>query len=204
MIIIDIETTGTEPNLHAIIDIAAIDFNNPQNQFHQQCQIRENSQIDPESLEYNGFKKEDLTNPNLPTTKQALINLKNWTENIKDLTIAGINPDFDISFLQKNYQLFNISSPFGYRKIDLHTLIYTKALQTEKLIIDPEKNYSAMNSDAQMGFVGLPAEPKPHNSALNGAIWETEAFSRIIKGKSLFEQFSHYPIPEPLNINLPK
>ena len=196
MIIIDIETTGLSPHIHAIIDIAAIEFENPSNQFHARCQIRAKAQSDLEALEYNGFTQAQLSDQTLPTTKQTITHFHNWAKGIAEKTIAGQNPDFDLNFLKYNYQLYGLKWIFGHRKIDQHSLAYTKAIQTNYPIPSTKNNTSGFNSDEIMKFVGLPPEPRPHNSALNGAIWETEAFSRLIHGKNLLNQFQQHPIPD--------
>jgi DNA polymerase III epsilon subunit-like protein len=196
MIILDIETTGLNHQKHAIIDLAAIEFENPTNQFHMQCRIRKNTQLDPEALEYNGFKIEDIQNPTLPSTQQIITKFQTWAKKIPERTLAGQNPDFDYRFLQYNYQLYGLKWDFGHRKIDQHTLAYAKALNTNYPIPLTENKTTAFNSNQIMQFVGLPPEPRPHNSALRGALWEAEAFSRLIKGKNLLKQFSQHPIPK--------
>ncbi len=52
---------------------------------------------------------------------------------------------------------------------------------------------SLLDSDAVMTYVGIPTEPKPH-IALNGALWEAEAISRLLYQKNLLSQFEQYPI----------
>jgi len=45
-----------------------------------------------------------------------------------------------------------------------------------------------------MEYVGIPAEPKPHN-ALRGAKWEAEVFMRLLYNKNLFPEFKEFEIP---------
>ncbi len=49
--------------------------------------------------------------------------------------------------------------------------------------------------DTILVYAGLPEETKPHN-ALTGAKMEAEAFSRLLFGKNLLQEFAHYSIPE--------
>lgn len=212
MIIIDVETTGSgidQPEIYSIIDLAAMDFNKPENFFHSRCNVREGADIDPKALMYNGFTLDQINDPSLPELEDILLDFFKWVENIEDRTPAGQNVDFDLSFLRSSCKLydFDCSIIFGHRKVDLHSLVYASKLKKDNFIsvID---GYSGINSDEVMNYVGIPVEPKPHNSALNGVIWEAEAFNRIIYGKPLvcrlndtcklyetFNNFNNYDVP---------
>ena len=61
MIIVDIEASGTEPNIHSIVSIGAIDFDRPANRFLGRCRIWEGAHIMDGALEVNGFTEEDIT-----------------------------------------------------------------------------------------------------------------------------------------------
>lgn len=54
---------------------------------------------------------------------------------------------------------------------------------------------SDLDSDKVMKYVGIPTEPRPHK-AINGALWETEAFSRLTFGRNCLPEFKQYPLPE--------
>ena len=45
MIILDLETTGTNPLKHSIIDFAAMDFDNPDYIFHMPVKLKPNSEV---------------------------------------------------------------------------------------------------------------------------------------------------------------
>jgi hypothetical protein len=57
-----------------------------------------------------------------------------------------------------------------------------------------EKGRSDLGLEEITTYVGIPTEPHPH-LALNGALYEAEAFSRLLHHKNLLPQFSQYPIP---------
>lgn len=198
MIVVDVETTGIDPKRHSIVSIGAVDFSNPENQFYQECRIWDGAEIDEEALKINGFSEEDIKSHDKITEKELINNFLQWIENIGDKTIAGENPSFDRDFLKFSAERNGIKWPLGYRTVDLHTLCYTH--QLKRGINPPIKNgKSDLNTDKILEYVGLPAEPKPHN-ALIGAKMEAEAFSRLIYGKGLLKEFENYPIPDYLLI----
>jgi hypothetical protein len=45
-----------------------------------------------------------------------------------------------------------------------------------------------------MKYVGITVEPHPH-IAINGAKYETEALSRLLRNKSFFEEFAQFLVP---------
>ena len=79
MIVIDVETTGVIPTKHSILSIGAIDFNNPENQFYEECRIWDGAQVmqDGEegmlsALKINGFTKEEIRDSKKKSQKQVL------------------------------------------------------------------------------------------------------------------------------------
>ena len=193
MIVIDTETTGINPAIHSIASIGAIDLCNPTNQFYEECKIWRGAEILKEALTINGFTAEALTDPKKKTLEEAMWELTRWMQPIEDQTFAGENPAFDRDFLKASAEKYHIRWTPGYRTIDLHTLCYAHYL---KRGIKPslKNNRTNLITDDILDYVGLPAEPKPHN-ALTGAKMEAEAFSRLIYGKPLLKEFEECPIP---------
>jgi len=193
MIVLDIETTGLDPTKHSIIEVGAIEFENPQNIFNERCQIWSGAEIDQNALAINGFTPEEISDSSRLTQMKLLVKFNDWISSIEERTIAGHNVDFDLNFLNESCKRLNLWHNYGKRKVDQHTLVYAHFLRRN--IKPPLKDgASDLNSDLIMNYVGLPAEPKPHR-ALNGARFETEAISRLIYGKSIFDEFSGYEIP---------
>lgn len=194
MIIVDVETTGTDPIKNSIIEIGAIDFYNPENRFFINCQAKPNSEINDFALKINGHTAKDIYDPSKPSQKAAIESFNNWLKNISEFTIIGENPRTDLNFLNQAYFESDINSPLGYRSIDLHSIMVNNLLQ--RGVDFPIKDkISAVNSSFIMDYVGIPGEPSPHNG-LNGAIYETEAFSRLVFGKKLLKEFIDFPIPQ--------
>jgi DNA polymerase III epsilon subunit-like protein len=194
MIVLDIETTGLDPVRHSIIEIGAIEFENPQNVFNEKCQIWNGAEINADALEINGFRPDELSDPQILTQTDIIERFNHWLGSIYDRTIAGHNVDFDISFLNESCRRLNISFNYGKRKTDQHSLVYAHLLKRN--IKPPLKDgVSDLNSDFIMDYVGIPHEPKPHR-AINGARYEMEALSRLIYGNRVFEEFRVYDVPE--------
>ncbi|MBK7134509.1 MAG: 3'-5' exonuclease [Bacteroidales bacterium] len=193
MIVLDIETTGTDPQLHSIVEVGAIDFDHPDNYFNERCQIREGAEIDPAALEINGLTVKEINDKSLLNQRELISRFIAWMDQIEDKTIAGQNVDFDISFFNESSARCGLNFRLGKRKVDQHSIVYAHYLKRN--IKPPLKDgFSGLNSDLIMKYVGLPAEPKPHR-AINGARYEAEALSRLINGKGMFEEFAGYEIP---------
>lgn len=193
MIVVDVETTGLDSKKNSIVSIGAVDFLNPLNQFYEECRIWREAEIVQKALEINGFTEEEVRSPNKKTLEKTIKEFAEWLKHIKDITIAGENPFFDRDFLYNSAERYGIDLNIGHRIIDLHTLCYSHFLK--RGIPSPKRNKrSDLNADGVFEYVGLPMEPRPHK-AITGAKMEAEAFSRLIYGKPLLEEFEEYPIP---------
>ena len=201
MIVVDVETTGFDPKKHSIVSIGAIDFNNPKRIFYIENKIWNGAEVFTgnkllgdkykPALEINGFTKEQITDENKPSLKEAIEKFLKWIEECEEKVVAGNNPYFDLDFLRQSALMFDMEWPLSYHAIDLHTLTFIHYKQRE---LTPGK----LRGNDCFIYVGLPIESIPHN-ALTGAKLEAEAFSRLIYGKNLLEEFKEYPIPEYLN-----
>ncbi len=194
MIVLDIETTGTDPQLHSIVELGAIDFDNPRNYFNKRCSIWEGAEIDFKALEINGLSLEQIHDKSILTQRELISEFMLWIAQIEDKTIAGQNVDFDINFINESALRCGLNFSVGKRKVDQHSIVYAHMLKRN--IRPPLKDgFSFVNSDFIMSYVGLPSEPKPHR-AINGARFEAEALSRLLYGKGLFEEFAECTIPD--------
>jgi hypothetical protein len=123
---------------------------------------------------------------------EILTSFFKWLDEQDDLVVAGQNVFFDCDFLRDAAMRWNIPYFLSRRIIDLHSITYFHMIQ--RGITPPLLNRKThLDSDKIMEYVGIPTEPKPHK-AINGAVWEAEAFSRLLHNVSLFEQFQKYPI----------
>ena len=201
MIVVDVETSGVNAKKHSIVSLGAIDFFNPSNTFYEECRIWDGAHIMNEAhgdmkpvQEINGLSPEQMMDPQKQTVGELIQHFKEWTTTCKDVVFAGHNPSFDVEFITDSIDRFNIEWSLPRRTIDQHSICYAHMLAHG--VEPPQRNgKSFLNSDIVMEYVGIPTEPKPH-IALNGALWEAEALSRLIFGRNLLEQFKKYPVPD--------
>jgi DNA polymerase III epsilon subunit-like protein len=193
MIVLDVETTGLDPRVHGIVSIGAVDFLNASNTFYQECRIWDGCHITDEALAINGYSREQITDSSKKSDKEIVEEFFAWLDKTEAHTIAGQNPFYDAEMVQHVCLRNSMNFPLAKRIVDLHSTVFIHMHQ-RNLEIPVKNKHSNINSDFIMTYVGIPTEPKPH-IALNGAIWEAEAFSRLMHEKSLFPQFAGYPIP---------
>ncbi len=191
MIVVDIETSGTNPYQHGILAIGAIDTLDCTRTFDMKCRLFEGAKVDKDALDYNGFS--DIENKDLPTDEEIVSMFLKFIMKSEDHTLAGQNPAFDMGFLNATCERYKINNTIAKRTIDLHSVCITHLANRGKEY-PVMKNRSALDSDSIMAYVGIPAEPRPHTSALTGALYEAEAFSRLLYGKNLLPQFKEFPI----------
>lgn len=193
MIVIDVEASGVDYNKHSIVSIGALDFDNPNNQFYDECKIWHGAHIDDEALEVNGFTEKEITDPAKKSEAEITKAFIAWASDIEDYTMAGQNVSFDRDFLQAAAHRGHLDWPLAHRTIDVHTLAY---MHMVKRGVKPpvEKHHTALNLDKVLNYVGIPDEPKPHD-ALTGAMSHAEAISRLLYDKKLLDEFKEYEIP---------
>jgi DNA polymerase III epsilon subunit-like protein len=193
MIVVDVETTGTEPDKHSVLSIGAVDFGNPDAQFYGECRIWDGAHVDPVALTINGMTEAQVRDPNKKTEGEIIKDFFTWVEDREEFTVAGQNPLFDLGFIKAGAYRNHINYTLAHRSIDQHSLVYFHMIR--RGLTPPVHNkHSGLDSDTIMAYVGIPAEPKPH-IALNGAKWEAEVFSRLLHEKPLFTEFKGYKIP---------
>jgi len=194
MIVLDVETSGTEPHAHSILSLGALDLDESENQFYDECRAWEGASIEGEALAINGFTKEEATDVAKKTEADLVRAFIAWaTDRPKDRTLAGQNPSFDRDFVKAACKRAGIEFPFAHRTIDTHTLAWLH--MTQRGIAPPlEKHHSALDLDFALRYCGMPEEPSPHN-ALTGAFSHAEVIARIAYNKKLLPEFSAYDIP---------
>ncbi len=193
MIIVDVETTGSNPVKNSILSIGAIDFENPKEQFYQECRMWEGAHVEQEALAVNGYSEAEIKDPAKQSEGELVGNFFAWLKKRNSELVGGQNPMFDLGFIQAGAYRNHLDFLMAHRSVDLHTVVFMHMIKNG--ITPPTKNKkSDINSDGIMKYVGIPTEPKPH-IAINGAVWEAEALSRLLYDKNLLPQFAAYSLP---------
>lgn len=193
MIIVDVETTGVDEIKHAILSVGALDFDNPDNQFYEECRAFEGAHIDDDGLAVNGFSREQANDSAKQSDEDLIRHFIVWAKNIKEQTLAGQNPSFDRDFLHRAADRYHLEWPFAFRTVDQHSVCYADMIR-RGVPLPVIHNHTALNSDKIMQYVGIPEEPHPHN-ALNGAKVAAEALSRLLYHKKLLPEFDKFDLP---------
>lgn len=195
MIIVDVETTGVDPSKHSILSIGAIDFNEPNNRFSIECSAFPGAESEPEALEITGHTKVSIFDPSKPSEADAISQFSEWAHKATDHTVAGQNCYFDLEFLHAAAHRIRLDLSLPKRIVDLHSVVWAHMIKRGLAIpIDPAHKRSSINSDYITDYVGIPNESGPH-IGINGALWEAEAFSRILYDKPLLPEYQSYKIP---------
>jgi DNA polymerase III epsilon subunit-like protein len=195
MIVLDIETTGLDPEVNGIVSIGAVDISSPDETFYEECRIREGEKIDDNALDVNGFTMDECRDKSKQSTRDLIQHFEAWLESRTVKMIGGLQvAAFDVPFFNKKSTQVGLRARLHRRSIDLHSIAYAK-MQTLGKVVPMTDGWSVMDTDFIHPFCGLPKEPKPHN-ALNGAKWEAESLHRLMSGKNLLKEFSRHPVPE--------
>lgn len=193
MLVVDVESSGTEYGKHSIVSIGAIDFWDPTRQFYDECRMWDGADVMEEALLVNGFTKEEIIDPSKKTEAEIVQALLAFAGEMDDRTLAGQNVSFDRDFLKAACLRAHIDWPLAHRTLDTHTLAWMHMVKRD--LTPPVENHrSALNLDAVLNYVGIPDEPEPHN-ALTGALCHAEVISRLLYDRPLLSEFKQYPIP---------
>jgi DNA polymerase III epsilon subunit-like protein len=212
MIILDIETTGLT-NDCGICEIGAINTEHLSNTFTflQDCRIDEEDTITEGALRVNGRSLEVLKDKNKQSQKELITNYLDWVEKQEEKVFYGQNVAWDITMIQSKSIKYGLHKKFldihGQRGMDLHTLTQEKYFKIHNKYFLNEKGQSAFNLGESLKFCGIPdgrvnvkgnetiKEGKFH-TALEDCVLEGEVLYRLKFGKTLFDSFREFPIPD--------
>ncbi len=193
MIVVDVEASGTEYHKHSMVSVGALDFNAPENQFYGECRIWDGAHIMDEALKVCGFTRDEISDSRKPSEGELVAQFLTWVTSVPEHTLAGQNPSFDRDFLKAAAGRAHLDWPLAYRTIDTHTLAFMH-MTKRGMEIPMVHQRSALDLDAVLQYVGIPAEPMPHN-ALTGAKSHAEVIARLLYGRKLLPEFEAFSIP---------
>lgn len=193
MVIVDVETTGTDPRVHSLLSIGAVDFETGE-EFFEECRAFQGAKVEAEATAVNGISEKEAFSEVKQSDKELVEHFFLWLSKSEDHTIAGQNPHFDTSFIIAAAERYHLNYSIPKRVVDLHSVTWAHMiLKGGKPPIASKR--SDLNSDKIMEYVGIPAEAHPH-IAIGGAKIEAEAFSRLLREKPFYEdQYSKFLIP---------
>lgn len=182
ILVVDLETTGTDAKKHSILQFGAVWLCGAEGEVELDCRIWDGAEIQPRALEVNGCSEARCTNPALMSESEALAQFFAWIKLHTDdpeqpFILAGLNPSFDRAFLMQAWLRSGRpikAFPIPHRTLDLHSLALTYALALDSPI--PSRG---LYTDEIYAVLDLPPEPKPH-TALTGARRETDALHKLM------------------------
>lgn len=172
LIAVDVETTGLDPQKCSIVSIGAVDIDVPERTFYMECNAWEGAEINSGALKVNGFSMEDVLSGKESEAK-AIEKFFLWImEDSRTPIMVSHNSAFDKAFIECAAARARITNPFGFRTIDIHSIVYMHLLRTGKEI--PSK----LSLNECLQSFGLDREPDPHN-ALTGAKCNESLFKKV-------------------------
>lgn len=195
MIVVDIEATGTNAQVHSIVSLGAVDLKHPDRQLYLECRRFAGSHVMDGALAVNGFTEAEIDDDTKMSEAELFLQFMEWSQSCDERTLVGQNVSFDRAFLASAAERSGRQFDLPYRTLDTHTMCYMHMI-THKITppFDKQHKRTALNLNAVLNYCGIPAEPDPHN-ALTGAKCHAEVTSRLLHTKQLLPEFSQFPIP---------
>ncbi|HEY4508197.1 MAG TPA: 3'-5' exoribonuclease [Candidatus Paceibacterota bacterium] len=196
MIVVDVESSGTEHHKHSIVSVGALELERPERRFYEECRVWDGARIEEEALAVNGYTRKEILDPHKQTEGELVQHFIAFALEAEERTLAGQNPSFDRDFLRSAAERAGHTNwPLAHRTIDTHTLCHMHMVKRGLTPpTDPEHKRSALNLDAVLNYCGIPEEPKPHN-ALTGALSHAEVIARLLYDRKLLPEFEQFDIP---------
>lgn len=194
MIVVDIETSGMHYVECGIFQIGAIDTDNPENHFVDECRIDDDDIVIQEALDVTGKTEKYLRDTNKQSQKQLLEKFITWCGSIKIKNFVCQNPQFDFAFIKIKTEKYGLQMPVHFRCFDLHTAASLKYVQVYGQLLT-RNNHSDMGLPNVLRFCGMEDDRTTHD-ALEDAELTAECLSRIFYGKNLLKKFEAYAIPK--------
>lgn len=171
VVVVDVETTGLNPDRCAILEIGAVALVSGE-EWSADCRAWQHCLVEDKALEVNGCTRERVFDASLPLACEVMPAFVDWMRARGLVMLAGMNPGFDANFLGV---ALGHKGPWVHRHIDMHSLAVMWSLRHGLSV--PERGFY---TNTIYTMLGLPPEPEPHH-ALTGARREAEAL-RVMLG----------------------
>lgn len=163
---IDTETTGLDPRLQEVIEVAVI-LEKPDGTLEEWCTKVRPTRLEtaePYALKVNGYEAHPELWATAPTFPEIVSEL---ARRLDDTILVGHNVGFDLDFLQEGLIRAGSKVRLAHRKLDTYTLAYEH--------LAPE-GLESLSLDAVCSFLGISNEG--HHTALVDArrcraVWHT-------------------------------
>lgn len=123
LVFIDLETTGLDPEIHEIVEVACLVVDgetfNIISEYEAKVKPQHLEVAYPEALRIIGYSEKEWRD-----ARPASQVLKEVAKLAPGGMITGWNVSFDWWFLQKGFKRFGIKSKFDYHKIDVMSIAY--------------------------------------------------------------------------------
>lgn len=121
VIIVDVETSGLDPEQHVVLEVAAIDLSDTGEGIsfvpdHPNEWVRN---ADPVALSVNKYFERRVFDEQL-TNMETRVHLRQLSQMLEQATVAGSNPSFDVTFLRSLFAEHKVPFPrIHHRLLDL-------------------------------------------------------------------------------------
>lgn len=167
--IVDVETTGLDPELHEIIEIGMVVFDSKTFEIINTVEVKVKPERPedgaPEAYKVNGYNEEEWAEAG--TLEQAMGILRAAGSGS---VFCAQNMIFDWEFLKAAAVKTGIPLPFMRMRLDLVSIAYARH----------HRDISKFNLKALCEFLGVEPEPDMHR-ALAGAMAEYHCFRRMLQ-----------------------
>src|ERR1044072_4603431 len=113
-VFLDIETTGTNPDIHEMIEVGYVTAAGAEVGFSLPF---DEAVADPEALEVNGWGKREFAP--VITYKAAIERL---SRDLKDAYVVGQQIHFDMGFMREFFKAMHVEPVWNFRSVELSSL----------------------------------------------------------------------------------
>jgi len=207
MIVVDLEMSGMDYERCGIVEIGAIDTETKE-EFFEEARLGEgfmvinNDTAERTVLEVLGRTEEQLRTKDKQDEKNLLEHFFKWCQKTRVKNFICQHPHADIAFLEQRARINKLDFPFlSYKAFDMHTIGQMKFLFLNGEFSFKDKageTQSSMSLGSILNLAGMKDNRGNSHNALEDAKLTAEAFSRIVYGKGMLEEYNKFKIPDSL------